>query len=113
VAATLVGPAPGRVVGIGVEDAFLAGILIHLVGLDRRVCLQRRRVGRPHRQILEPVPQSQQVGPVSFQLEGHPSRGDALGDTTEDQEDLRGRRWVLWNSVPVKALKTRPQASQR
>jgi hypothetical protein len=24
-----------------------------------------------------------------------------------------GRRWVLWKAVPVKALNTRPQASQR
>jgi hypothetical protein len=42
VATPLVGSSPGRVLGIGVEKAFLAGILVHLVGLDLRVADQRR-----------------------------------------------------------------------
>jgi hypothetical protein len=40
VATPLVGSSPGRVVGIGVKNAFFAGILVHLIGLDLRVARQ-------------------------------------------------------------------------
>ena len=86
----LVGSSAGRVGGVGVRNAFFPRILVHLIGLDHRVAGQRRRVGRHHRQFLEPVPQAQQVRPVPLQLAGQSGGGGALGDTAEDQQDLRG-----------------------
>jgi hypothetical protein len=68
---------------------FFPRVLVHLIGLDRRV-LQRHGVGDAERLLLEAVPQVQQVLPVPIQFARQPRRGCALGDATEDQEDLRG-----------------------
>jgi hypothetical protein len=90
-----VGSSPGWVLGIGVKNALLAGILVHLVGLDLRIVGQRRRVGRLHRSALEPMPQPQQVGPMPIQFAGQLGRGGPLGDPPEDQQNLRGATMSL------------------
>jgi hypothetical protein len=68
---------------------FFPRVLIHLIGLDRRV-VHGERVGGEQGLLLELVPQPQQVLPVSVQLAGQLRGGDALGDAPKDEKDLRG-----------------------
>jgi hypothetical protein len=78
---------------------FFPRVLVHLVGLDHGVT-QRVAVQPPPRQLLEAVPQLQEVLAVAAQLPGHLGRGLTRGDTVEDQHELRG--------AAVSALQDRP-----
>jgi hypothetical protein len=69
---------------------FFPRILVHLIGLDHGVA-QRVAIQPPPRLFLEAVPELEQVLAVAAQLAGHLGGGLAVGDTPEDQEDLRGR----------------------
>ena len=90
VAAPLIGPGPRRVVGVGVLDPLLAGVLVHLVALDH-VITQRVAVQPPLGVVLHEPAQLQQVLAVAAQLAGQPRRGDPLGEAAEDEHDLGGR----------------------
>jgi hypothetical protein len=64
-------------------------VLIHLVGLHR-VVVQRQRVGRLKRGLLDAVSQLQQVLTMLLQLAGEPRGGLAVRDTPQDEHDFRG-----------------------
>jgi hypothetical protein len=68
---------------------FFPRILEGLVGLQHRV-IQRHEVAVAEGPILEPVPQSQQLGAVAAQFAGQLGGGDPLGETAEDQDQLAG-----------------------
>ena len=112
VASDLVGPPPGRILGILVRHPFFAGILVHLIGFDHRV-LQRGPI-RPGLALgLQPMAQVQEMSPAAGEFPCQLGGGRPLGETAEDQDDLRGTPWVPWKTVPVQALKTRLHREQR
>ena len=106
----LVGPPPRRVVRVGVRDAFFPP----RSGTSRRPRPRRRPAGcGPARPgvLLEPVPQLQQVLAVAAQLAGQLRRRGRPGRCRGGSGgSAAGRRCVPCRAVPVKALKTRPQA---
>jgi hypothetical protein len=67
---------------------FFPRVLVHRVGLDSGV-IQGVAIQPKPGVLLEPVPQLQQVHPVTAQLPGQWPGGDALGDAAEDQDDRR------------------------
>jgi hypothetical protein len=68
-------------------NPLLAGVLVHLVGLDHRVA-QRIAVAPPPGVLLESATQFQPVLAVALQLAGQSDGGHALGDATEREHDL-------------------------
>jgi hypothetical protein len=68
---------------------FFPRILVGLVGLQDLV-VQRHQVAIPKGQVLESVPQVQQLGAVAIQLPRQLGGGDALGKTADDQYQLAG-----------------------
>ena len=68
---------------------FFPRILVGLVGLQDLV-IQRHPVAVPEGQVLEPVPQVQQLRAVALQLAGELGGGDALGDPADDQDQFDG-----------------------
>src|SRR5262249_13047403 len=88
-------PCPGRALarrrggssGSRCGTPFFPRILVGLVGLQHRV-LQRHDVAVAEGQILEPVPQVQQLRAVAAQLAGQLGGGDTLGETAEDQDQF-------------------------
>jgi hypothetical protein len=68
---------------------FFPRILVGLVGLQDLV-VQRHPVAIPKGQVLESVPQVQQLGAVAIQLPRQLGGGDALGKTADDQYQLAG-----------------------
>jgi len=68
---------------------FFPRILVGLVGLQDLV-VQRHPVAIAKGQILESVPQVQQLGAVAIQLARQLGGGDALGETAEDQYQRAG-----------------------
>jgi hypothetical protein len=68
---------------------FFPRILVGLVGLQDLV-VQRHQVAIPKGQILESVPQVQQLGAVATQLTRQLGGGDALGKAADDQYQLAG-----------------------
>jgi hypothetical protein len=67
---------------------FFPRVDVRLIGLDRRVA-QRVAVQADPGALLQPMPQVEEVHPVAAQLAGELGGRDALGDATEDQDDLR------------------------
>jgi hypothetical protein len=90
---------------------FFPRVLEQLVGLDFGI-----RPGRPGQpdpgQVLQAVPQLQQVETAAAQLAGQLGSGRALGDAAGDEHQFGGAAWVPCRAVPVQALKTRPQAQR-
>lgn len=78
-----------RVIGVGVLDPLLAGILVHLVNLDDRVS-QRVAVQPPLGSVLHEPAQFEQVLAVAPQLAGQLGGGHALGEATKDEHDRGG-----------------------
>jgi hypothetical protein len=68
---------------------FFPRILVGLVGLQHRV-IQRHEVAVAEGQILEAVPQVQQLRAVAAQLAGQLGGRDTLGETAEDQDQFPG-----------------------
>jgi hypothetical protein len=68
---------------------FFPRVLVHLVGLDRRV-VQRVAVQADAGALLQPVPEGQQLLAIAAQLARQLRRGGTLGDPVEDQQQLRG-----------------------
>jgi hypothetical protein len=68
---------------------FFPRILVGLVGLQDLV-VQRHQVAILKGQVLESVPQVQQLGAVAIQLARQLGGGDALGEATDDQYQLAG-----------------------
>jgi hypothetical protein len=77
---------------------FFPRILVGLVGLQDLV-VQRHQVAIPKGQVLESVPQVQQLGAVAIQLPRQLGGGDALGKTADDQYQLAG--------PPLEAMQSR------
>src|SRR5436305_3588545 len=73
--------------GSGCGTPFFPRVLVGLVGLQHLV-IQRHPVAVAERQVLEPVPQVQQLRAVAFQLTGEPGGGDTLCDPADDQDQL-------------------------
>jgi hypothetical protein len=86
---------------------FSPRVLVHLIGLDRRV-VQGLVGGGSQCRRLEPVPQPEQVGAVPPQFAGQPRRGDALGDAAEDQDDLGGAAVGLVEGGPGEGVEDPP-----
>jgi hypothetical protein len=70
---------------------FFPRILVGLVGLQDLV-VQRHPVAIPKGQVLQSVPQVQQLGAVAIQLPRQLGGGDALGEAADDQYQLAGPR---------------------
>ena len=108
VATAAVGTPPRRVLRILVRDALLARVLIRLIGLGHLVGAAAA-VG--HRKAspwsLCRRARSHRRSPPTH---GPSAQWGTLGDAVEDHEDLRGTAVGPCRAVPVKALKTRPQA---
>ncbi len=88
--ASLVGPTSRRVVRFDVAGPLLARVLVHLVGLDGlddRV-VRRHPVAVAERRVLEAMAEKGRLGAVALQFAGQLGRGHALGETSEDQDDL-------------------------
>jgi hypothetical protein len=68
---------------------FFPRILVGLVGLQDLV-VQRHPVAIAKGQVLESVPQVQQLGAVATQLARQLGGGDALGEAADDQYQLAG-----------------------
>lgn len=91
VASDLVGPLPGRILGIRVRHPFLSRILVHHIGFDHVV-----RQGRPIQPGLDlgldlrPMAQVQEMAAATTEFAIQLGRRHPLGETTEDQDDLRG-----------------------
>jgi hypothetical protein len=69
---------------------FFPGVLVHLVGLHRRV-VQPGLVPVPPGGVLEPVAQREQLLAIAPQLAGELGGRDALGEAAEDQHQLDDR----------------------
>jgi hypothetical protein len=90
-------PCPGRALarrrggssGSTCGTPFFPRILVGLVGLQHRI-LQRHDVAVAEGEILEPVPQVQQLRAVAAQLAGQSGGGDPLGEAADDQDQLVG-----------------------
>src|SRR5215470_18155686 len=80
-------PCPGRALarrrggssGSRCGTPFFPRILVGLVGLQH-VVVQRHDVAVAEGEVLEPMPQVQQLGAVAAQLAGQLGGGDALGE---------------------------------
>jgi hypothetical protein len=68
---------------------FFPRILVGLVGLQDLI-VQRHQIAIPKGQVLESVPQVQQLGAVAIQLARQLGGGDALGEAAEDQYQFAG-----------------------
>jgi hypothetical protein len=68
---------------------FFPRILVGLVG-PQDLVVQRHPVAIPKGQVLESVPQVQQLGAIAIQLPRQLGGGDALGKTADDQYQLAG-----------------------
>src|SRR3954454_9014969 len=66
---------------------FFPRILVGLVGLQHLV-IQRHPVAVPEGQVLEPVPQVQQLRAVALQLPGQLGGGDTLCEPADDQHEF-------------------------
>src|ERR1700733_3233071 len=90
-------PCPGRLLarrrggssGSRCATPFFPRILVGLVGLQHRV-IQRHDVTVAGGEILEPVPQVQQLRAVASQLAGQLGGRDALGEAPDDQDQFAG-----------------------
>jgi hypothetical protein len=72
---------------LGCGTPFFPRVLKHLVGLGRRIG-QRRSIEPLEGQFLEAMSEFEQLRPAAIQLAGELGGGDALGDATEDQDQL-------------------------
>jgi hypothetical protein len=68
---------------------FFPRILVGLVGLQDLI-VQRHQIAIAKGQVLESVPQVQQLGAVAIQLARQLGGGDALGEAADDQYQLAG-----------------------
>jgi hypothetical protein len=72
---------------LGCGLPFFPRVLEHLVGLG--VCVRQAGAGQPYPgDVLQPMPQVQQVAAATAQLAGQLGRGRALGDAAEEEHDL-------------------------
>src|SRR3954454_3140669 len=86
---TLLARRRGGSSGSGCGMPFFPRILVGFVGLQDLV-VQRHPVAIPKGQVLESVPQVQQLGAVATQLARQLGGGDALGEAADDQYQLAG-----------------------
>jgi hypothetical protein len=77
--------------GFGCRTPFFPRVLEHLVRFGRRPGDRTEAGGRFRGQLLEPVPEVQQVHPVAPEFPGQLRRRGSLCDPAEDQHPL-GRR---------------------
>src|SRR4051794_32178468 len=73
--------------GAGCGTPFFPRVLVRLVGLQHLV-IQRHPVAVPEGQVLEPVPQVQQLRAVALQLPGQLCGGDTLCEPADDQHEF-------------------------
>jgi len=75
--------------------------------------MRRHSVAAPEVQVLEPVPQIQQLRAVALQLPGQLGGGDKLSEPVDYQDVFGGPLLDPWRAESVKALNTRPQWRHR
>src|SRR3954451_9888917 len=91
---------------------FFPRILVGLVGLQDLV-IQWHPVAVPEGQVLQPVPQVQQLRSVALQLTGELGGGNSLGDPADDQHHFHGPPLAPVEGRVREALNTRLQWPQR
>src|SRR3954451_18245757 len=91
---------------------FFPRILVGFVGLQDLV-IQGHPVAVPEGQVLQPVPQVQQLRAVALQLTGELRGGDPLGDSADDQDQFDGPPLDPVEGRVREALNTRLQWPQR